>query len=283
MSDSLRLPSFIILGAQKAGTTSLHYALDNHKEIFMSEPKELSFFNIDANFERGVKWYASFFKHWANEKMAGESTPSYLWDERVPARMAKILPDNRFIIMLRNPVDRAYSAYWYAFSNGDETLPFAEAIEAEPLRATQSPAIRGYSSYIDRGLYCHQIKRFLKYYDQSQLLILITEEYKNDPVSLLSQVTRFLNVSCDREFIAKAKRITRNVARIPRLNKVHRYIPSLMERSSFAARVIRRLNLRKAKYPPMPADIRLMLLERFRDSNEELEDLLGRKLYIWNQ
>jgi hypothetical protein len=208
MSDNLKLPTFIILGAQKAGTTSLHHALKAHRDIYMSEPKELSFFNIDSNYQRGSMWYSSFFKHWNSERIAGECTPSYLWDEKVPGRIKTLLPDARFIILLRNPVDRApdarfiillrnpvdraYSAYWYAVANCDEVLSFEEALEAEPDRKRLSPEVRGFSSYIDRGLYSRQVKRYLEKYDRSQVLIIIREDYKNNQRALLSKVTRFL-------------------------------------------------------------------------------------------
>lgn len=281
MSDNVRLPTFLILGAQKAGTTSLHYALKAHRNIFMSEPKELSFFNIDSNYQRGSEWYSSFFKHWNREGIAGECTPSYLWDKKVPGRIKALLPDARFIILLRNPVDRAYSAYWYAVANCDESLSFEEALEAEPVRKGLSPEMRGFSSYIDRGLYSGQIKRYLEIYDSSRLLIIIREDYKNNQEALLSKVTGFLEVDCDHEFILKARHIARNVTRIPRFRKVHRRIPFLMRRFSPAGRILRRLNLKRGAYPPLSAVMRRKLFERFRESNSELEMILGRKLDVW--
>jgi hypothetical protein len=247
----------------------------------MSEPKELSFFNIDSNYQRGGTWYSSFFKQWSRETIAGECTPSYLWDEKVPGRIKTLLPEARFIILLRNPVDRAYSAYWYAVANCDEDLSFEEALEAEPVRKELSPEVRGFSSYIDRGLYSRQVKRYLEKYDRSQVLIVIREDYKNDQVALLSKVTKFLEVDCDHEFILKARHITRNVTRIPRFKKVHGHIPLLMRRFSLAGRVLRRLNLKREAYPPLSANMRRKLSERFRESNSELEMILGRKLDVW--
>jgi hypothetical protein len=281
MSDNLKLPTFIILGAQKAGTTSLHHALKEHRDIYMSEPKELSFFNIDSNYQRGSMWYSSFFKHWNSERIAGECTPSYLWDEKVPGRIKTLLPDARFIILLRNPVDRAYSAYWYAVANCDEVLSFEEALEAEPDRKRLSPEVRGFSSYIDRGLYSRQVKRYLEKYDRSQVLIIIREDYKNNQRALLSKVTRFLEVNCDHEFILKAQHITRNVTMIPRFKKVHGHIPFLMRRFPLAGRVLRKLNLKRDAYPPLSTVIRRKLSERFRESNSELEMILGRRLDVW--
>ncbi len=283
MSTDIKLPSFLIIGAQKAGTTSLHHTLDVHPKIFMSKPKELYFFDVEANYERGVKWYASFFKDWTKEIVAGESNPDYLWHESVPARMVEVLPNAKLIILLRNPANRAYSSYWYSFCGGSETLPFEEALEAEPERATQGRSIRGNSSYVERGLYARQIKRYFKYFDRSQFLILLTEEFKQDPKQTLSQVTDFLEVSCDSKFIDNVKNISRNVSRMPRSRRLHSYVPFMLKHFHFAGRVLRKSNLKEAKYPPMSEKITQKLSECFRSSNAELEELLGRKLDVWNQ
>ena len=281
--NTIKLPNFIILGAQKSGTTSLHHALDIHPEVFVSDPKEISFFNKDENYNRGIEFYGSFFKKWNNEKVAGESTPSYLWDERVPPRIKKVLPKAKFIILLRNPVDRAYSAYWYAFIGGDEVLSFEEALEAESSRASQEPDIRGFSSYVDRGLYAAQIKRYYKQFSPDQFLILIAEEYKKNPQLTMIEVTKFLEISCDQTFLDAVMNVKKNLSRVPRFKSIHRLVPFFSRNLPLGAKVIRRLNLKCDKYPPMDPYTRMKLKEHFSKSNQELEELLKKKLDIWKE
>lgn len=283
MVQNYKLPNFIILGAQKSGTTSLHHALDNHSEVYVSNPKEISFFNKDENYALGIEWYASFFNKWKNEKVAGESTPSYLWDEKVPMRIKQTLPQAKFIILLRNPVDRAYSAYWYALIGGDETLSFEQALEAEPIRSEKGAAIRGFSSYVDRGLYAAHIKRFFNHFPLDQFLILIAEEYKKNPQKTLLDVTRFLDITCDESFLKAAIIVKKNLSRVPRLKYVHRLVPFFSKNFSLGAKIIRRLNLKNGVYPPMSPKIRKELAARFHKSNQELEEILQRKLDMWDE
>ncbi len=281
MNQNLKLPNFLILGAQKSGTTTLHGALERHPQVFTAHPKELSFFNKEENFRKGVEWYARFFENWRDEKVAGEGTPSYLWDERVPPRIKRILPTARFIILLRNPVTRAYSAYWYAYIGGGETLTFEEALEAEPQRVQMGDAIRGFSSYVDRGRYVRQLKRYFSLFDRDQFLILIFEEYVRNPREALKQVCNFLEVDCPETYLARAVTVRQNVSRIPRSRLVHKTVPFLLKRIHFLGRVVRYLNLKPGKYPPMQEATRRQLQEIFRQEIEELEELLGRDLSLW--
>lgn len=281
MINCTLLPNFIILGAQKSGTTSLHQSLDIHSQVFVSDTKEISFFNIDKNYNRGIQWYSSFFVKRKNEKAIGESTPSYLWDARVPERIKKVLPNGKFIILLRNPVNRAYSAYWYAYIGGDETLSFEEALDAEPGRAMMGSEIRGFSSYVDRGLYATQIMRYYKHFSPDQFLIIILEEYQQEPQNTLVEVTKFLDISCNQAFLNKGIDMRKNLSRVPRSKSVHRIVPFFSRNFPLGAKVIRRLNLKNDKYPPMNSTTLMDLRNRFAVPNQELEELLKRKIDIW--
>jgi hypothetical protein len=247
----------------------------------MTHPKEISFFNRDENYRNGLEWYSSFFNNWKDEPIGGESTPSYLWDERVPPRIKKDLPDAKFIVLLRNPVERAYSAYWFAFIGGNEILTFKEGLAAEAERAKQGDKIRGYSSYIDRGMYASQITRYFDLFPRSQFLFLISEEYRNHPDIVLEQVTQFLGIEYHTEFYQKVRSLSRNVSRIPRSRAVHRCVPFLVKHFDLGARVVRRLNLKTGKYPPIDQKMRRRLYSIFENSIKELEILLDRNLDIW--
>lgn len=105
------LPNFLIVGAARAGTTSLYYYLKQHPDVFMSPKKEIDFFDVDKNFEKGLDWYERYFEGYTGQKAIGEASPLYMYLEKVPKRIAKVIPDVKLIFILRNPVDRAYSHY----------------------------------------------------------------------------------------------------------------------------------------------------------------------------
>ena len=147
------LPTFVIVGAQKSGTTTLHDLLGQLPDAWMSEPKELHFFGKHPN--RGLEWYADQFRPGPEHVAWGESTPSYLYKDQARAAMAEALPSARFVAILREPVARAYSHYWFARSKGKEPLTtFAEAVAAEPGRLANSKDGQPIAfSYLDRGHY----------------------------------------------------------------------------------------------------------------------------------
>src|SRR4051812_42429120 len=112
MATSLRAPDFLIVGAAKAGTTSLAAYLAEHPDVFMARRKELHFFGREKEYRRGWEWYCSHFEGAGDARAVGEATPDYMWRERAVERIAQDLPKARIIATLRHPVDRAYSHYW---------------------------------------------------------------------------------------------------------------------------------------------------------------------------
>src|SRR5207248_7427804 len=136
------LPDFLIIGTQRGGTTSLYRYLKAHPCIGATSNKDLHFF--DRRFHKGLSWYRSHFptkleKAYAEQLrrltlVTGEASPSYLFHPHAPKRVAQVLPHVKLIVLLRNPVSRAYSQYHHAVELGFETLSFAEAIEAEEER-----------------------------------------------------------------------------------------------------------------------------------------------------
>ena len=128
------LPTYLIAGTVRSGTTSLHRALRRHPEVFAPGEKELHFF--DRQFDRGVGWYESLFADAPGTGPVGEATPNYVYDDHAVERMAGVVPDARVVVLLRDPVERAYSQYWMQRSAHHETLDFADAVAAEPDRLT---------------------------------------------------------------------------------------------------------------------------------------------------
>ncbi len=139
------LPDFVIIGAQKSGTTSLYDFVIRHPEIAPALKKEMHYFSI--NYKFGEQWYRSnfptnlsrryFTKKTGQKLLSGEASPSYLFYPTVPSRMKKVLPDVKLIVILRNPVDRAYSQYHHSRRKGRETLSFEKAIELEEERRVE--------------------------------------------------------------------------------------------------------------------------------------------------
>ena len=281
MTHGKRLPDFIIVGAQKCGTTTLHYALGKHPRVFTSNPKELNFFEDDDNYARGIDWYASFFERSPSYSTAGEASPEYFHYECVPRRIAETLPDAKIIVLLRNPVDRAYSGYWHSVREAGERLTFEEAIEIEGQRILESPFNMKFYSYVHRGDYFRQLKPYFDLMGRSRVLVMISEEYFANPRPHLKQVTDFLDVGCDNEFLDKVHGVVRNEGRSMRSAKVQRLYPHLRTRIRLLARVLYRMNKRKQGYPPMAQSTRLRLLERFDESIVRLEELLNRDLSPW--
>ena len=193
------LPSFIIIGAQKAGTTSLYGWLRHHPGVGMSQTKELHFF--DQHFHRGVRWYASQFSH----PCAGEATPYYLFHPLVPARVEAVVPEVKLIVLLREPVSRAWSHYHHVRRQGNEPLSFSDALSMEALRlqgeAEKMLADPRYFSlnhqkysYLSRGLYADQLSRWLRHFPRRQLLVLDTADLHARPQHTLDRVSDFLAV-----------------------------------------------------------------------------------------
>ena len=201
-------PDFLILGAQRGGTTSLFRALERHPDVVGSTRKEIHYF--DYQFERGDRWYRGHFPLAARRRahpalLTGEATPYYLACPQAPRRAASRVPRARLVALLRNPVERAWSHYRMARWQQKETLSFEEAIDAEPdrlrgeyekLRADDqyySPAYHQ-QSYLTRGIYLPQIRHWLEHYPREQLLVLISEDFYRDPAPVFARLCRFLGL-----------------------------------------------------------------------------------------
>lgn len=210
---SRNLPEFMIIGAQKSGTSSLYYYLSQHKQVVPSYVKEVHYFDgglkpsID-NFKKGLSWYRSNFPRAGaigNCRKTFDSSPLYLFNPIVPKRISNILPKVKLIAVLRNPTERAISHYFYEKKLGYESLPIMDAFLAEEERLRPILERQDYKhtnfihfSYKSRGLYYDQIKRYLKYFSMSNILVINSVSLFDDPESTLRRVFQFIGV--DDEF-----------------------------------------------------------------------------------
>ncbi|PZD76606.1 sulfotransferase [Mesonia sp. K7] len=215
-------PNFIIIGAQKSATTSLHYYLDQHPDLIGSKQKELHFFDRLMHHGYRLKWYKKNFINFSlKPKIFFESTPSYIYHQEVPLQLKSTFPTIKLILILRNPVDRAFSAwnmyksmfpeeerhrimkeplpnkvnpiYSYFYDGRSEFPNFSETIEIEKkimLKNTEKePAI------LRRGLYYDQLQNYYKYFDKNEILILGFKDLIENLEETLKLCTRFLDVS----------------------------------------------------------------------------------------
>lgn len=216
-------PGFICVGAQKAGTTTLHDIFRQHPDIYLPKLKEAHFFDQEERYKKGIDWWLNtFFKDYKDEKITGVMTPEYLYYEEVPARIAETLgKDVKIIIVLRNPADRAYSHYLMSRRRGFELLSFKEAIENEPERIKLGAFERNHFSYIDRGYYSKQVERYLNLFGKENVLILFFEKdiVRNIKMTVM-KVERFLGVS---EHLLNTD-LKSNTASEPKFQLVNRFI-----------------------------------------------------------
>jgi hypothetical protein len=207
-----KLPDFIIAGAQKSGTTSLFAYLCEHPLVTPPLTKEMSFF--DNQFHRGLRWYRSHFprdpqfgtdSQIQTPTLTGESTAYYLFHPHAAARISKILPGVKLIILLRNPVDRAYSHYQLNLRRGNETLSFEGAIaaekerlkgEGERMRRDESYASFAHEkhSYLARGRYAEQLAVWRQYFGPDQLLLIESSQFFSNTAAEFDRVQDFLGL-----------------------------------------------------------------------------------------
>lgn len=208
-ASSRRPPDFLIIGAQKSGTTTLFSDLVQHKLIHGALIKEVHFFDggLDPSFdtyEAGFDWYRSHFPLKSNlqpSALTFEATPLYLFNPLVPARIKQCLGEIKLIAVLRNPVDRAISHFFHSVRYGFEELPFEQALEVEEQRIGLPAAKREFkdlrfihNSYVSRGFYAQQLQRFYEHFPEECLHVIQAESYFNSPERELAGIADFLKI-----------------------------------------------------------------------------------------
>ncbi len=244
-------PQFLIIGAQKCGTTSLYRYLLQHPQVRAASQKEIHFF--DFNYHLGLDWYRSQFPEvsFSDKIITGEASPYYIFHPLAPQRIYQEFPNIKLIALFRNPVDRAISHYHHEVQLGFEDLPLEDAIAAESDRVAgerdrleTDPTYYSYNhqhyTYLARGIYIEQLHAWRKFFDPQQLLVLVSEEFFADPASGLAKVCQFLQ------------------------------LPTI-ELSEYSPHNARR-------YPEASESARQQLGDYFRSPNQQLSEYLRRKL-----
>ncbi|MBP0004678.1 MAG: sulfotransferase domain-containing protein [Cyanobacteria bacterium SBC] len=199
------MSDFLIIGAQKSGTTSLFYYLSHHPMVRVAPQKEVHFF--DLQYHLGVEWYLSQFPQASIEShmLSGEASPYYIFHPDVPRRVYELFPNTKIIALLRNPVDRAISQYFHEVKHQFEDLSIERAFQEEPQRlAGEAEKLRNdlnyqsysyqHHSYLARGRYLEQLQQWWTYFPRNRVLVLNSEAFFYNPQATLSQVFSFLNL-----------------------------------------------------------------------------------------
>jgi len=295
---------FLILGSAKCGTTSLYAYVDQHPDVFFSDPKEPIFF--EAHFDRGMDYYwETYFKGWRGQPVVGEARTHNLVLPFVAERIRQGLPDARLIAILRDPVDRAYSEWWHRVSLGFETLSFEEAIEANEQRIDAGMTFDGpegaaawyrglqnkrdaktrYGLYLEQGYYARHIERFRALFPAPQLKILFFEDLSRDPEAVTREVWDFIGVDAQHRLADPDPRnVARSRKRSPLAQRVRALRPRML-RDVVPEPLLRPfrafLSGRPAARPPLRPETARALREHFAPHNEALVPLVGRSLSHW--
>ena len=190
--------NFLVCGTQKGGTTALDAYLRSHPQLCMAKKKEVHFFDNEEIFKGSKPNYSDYHAQFSpnGEQLLGESTPIYMYWWNCPKRIWEYNPEMRIIVLLRNPIDRAFSHWNMERARGNEHLSFLEAIYQEWERCREAlPLQHRIYSYIDRGMYAEQIRRLWKFFPADHVLAIKSDDLWLNPAEELDNICKFLGVS----------------------------------------------------------------------------------------
>jgi len=304
------LPNFLIIGAAKSGTTSLYHYLKDHPDIFMSSVKETNFFLGDgktAAEEIGLDGksrsltriatladYSALFQNAVQEKARGEASPKYLYYPGVAQRIKEVIPNTKIIVILRHPVDRAYSAFLHHLREGEEEYTdFAAVLREEPNRIERG--IDPKYHYRNRGFYFKQLSPYYDAFGAEKVQVYLYEDLRKEPLSLMRHLFGVLGV--DPAFEPNMG-TEHNISGVPKnqlLHKVYgflksdrnvvkelgkRVLPGTL-RQQLKGRIVGSLQKNNLIKPSLPPEIRTNLIRGYREDIVQLQSLIGRDLTHW--
>ena len=306
----MTLPNFLIIGAQKSGTTALYRYLSQHPQVYMSSVKEPHFFafegeKLDLRGPRDLEImndiavtdisdYSELFRGVSGERAVGEASAVYLYSEKAVERIRRRLPGARMIAVLRNPADRAYSSFLHMVRDGREPLgDFERALAAEEERVRENWGPIWH--YKRAGFYHGQLERYFEAFGRERVRVYLYEDLSADPSGVLRDIFGFLGVD---DGFAPDMSTRHNVAGVPKSKALHAlhtflvkshpvksalkpFFPKDLRRGATMHLVngIRNRNLVK---PPFPTGVRGRLVEEYREDVLKLQDLIRRDLSAWS-
>ena len=280
------VPNFIVAGTQKAATTWLHECLNEHPEVFVPKVKEVHFFCKEpcgkSKNNLGTGWYISQFPDNKSFKAIGEISVDYMYYEHIAKEIFNFNPNMKILFILRNPVDRAYSAYWMSKRHKSNMPEFQEFIRVD-------------HEIIDRGFYYNQIERYFEFFKKN-IKIFVYEDLLKNPEAFIKEVYSFLNV--DDGFIPQTLYYkvasTRELGSL--IGKVlYKYVAPILKKSALLTSLWRAVKFNTpakrlfsvnkenaSKYKPINTNDRECLIEIYKKENIKLFDLIGRNIDKWD-
>jgi hypothetical protein len=275
----MTLPTFLGIGVPRAGTTWLHTLLASHPDVYLpTKRKEIRFF--DRHHERGSDWYEGFFcppEEAGSYKAIGEISPQYFYCEECPERISALLPEAKLLVMLRHPVDRAYSQYGFVVQRRNYRDSFEEFLATRP-------------NALEMGFYSRHLSHYLRFFDPSQILALVFEEAISDGDGTRRSLSEFLGVSAD-GFPVSIGRV--NASTVPK----HGWLSSVAVKTGRTLRrkhlesVVdigarlggRRLLAKGSALPRLDPGSKRDLSRLFENDFDELERLMRLDLSVWRR
>ncbi len=293
--NDVKLPNFLLVGAPKSGTTSLYYYLVDHPQVFMSKLKEPHFFSkpckklpfkgpkdetLGSTMYMNLTWedYINLFRGASKYEAVGEASADYLYYFKCSIEnIKKYLGNPRIIIILRNPIERAFSAYLHMVRDGREYLSFREALEEETYRKEKNWDFMWL--YTDVGFYYEQVKAYIENF--SHVKIFIYEDLKNNPINFIGELYKFLGI--DSNFLPNLEK-RYNVGGVPRSwyklfiqrNPIKRFAKKFTPEK--LEMILKKVGLLK---PEMCLEDKEYLKEIFKNDILKLQDLINRDLSFW--
>jgi hypothetical protein len=277
----MTLPSFLGIGVQRGGTTWLHTVLSSHPDVYMpTRRKEIRFF--ERYYERGPGWYETFFcppEQAASYRAIGEISTPYYDCEESPERIFTTLPESKLIIMLRHPINRAYSHYGFCVQRMNYRGSFEDFLATRP-------------KALEKGYYSRYVKQYLRYFDRSQILALLSEDVFIDTAQAKKTLADFLDIAADR-FPSSATNGKVNASSVPTHQSLYGFVVKTGRRLrrrnlepmvDFVMRLgIQRFLSKGNSLPSLDEDLKKNLSKSYQQEFDELEQCLQIDLRCWRK
>ena len=293
----MTMPNFLIIGAAKAGTTALHEYLQQHPQIYMTPTKETNFFAFegeDLNFKgpgdellkdfsiTDLDTYQAQFAGVTEEIAIGEACPAYLYHPQATVRIKQYIPDARLIVILRNPINRAYANFLHTIRDDREThRDFALALQDETTRIASN--WEWFWHYIQLGFYGKQLQQYYEIFAPSQIKVYLYEDLKENAIALLQDIFRWLEV--DDTFVPDMA-LRPNKSGMPKNKLLHQILtkPNPLKTSLkplFPAKIRQKIQHQNLNTPQISQEVRQQLLDLYRTDILQCQDLINRDLSAW--
>ena len=292
---SIRL-DFAVIGAQRSGTTTLCDVLQQHPQLYLPATKEVQYFTVEAFRQRGPRYLEPHYRNAGPDQRLGLADVQLLFHPDGARLLRDHHPDVKLIVILRDPVERAYSAYWFIHNAGLDPAPtFEEALRRERTGGGATEWDRAHLDHLAHGQYATQLRRYLERFGRDRLHVLLTEDLWEDARSATRSLFRWLGVDPDPPGVqyglrsnAAARRRSVTLQRLlGRQNRLKRWVRSVVDdhtRVRVREAVLSRLdswNRAPFEAPPMNPNTRTQLVEQYADEIRDLERLIDRDLSAW--